>query len=150
MNMPLSEQAKLAAEYESSANNAVTDWATVPELVDFEYALDTHSDTVGKSVKVLHFDDLVAEYSRLKEEIEFRKEKQDELKAALEAAVLMGGKEKVSCGGYRLAIISKVGSKKIMPEKLIAQGVSVETIVNATVVSAGSQYLDCRRIKDKD
>ena len=144
--MNLSEQAKLAAEYQQSANNAVTDWATVPELNDYSYTLPQTS--VSAPAKVLYFDQLVEEYGRLKSEIEFRESKQSELKDAITAAILMSGKAKVSCAGYKLGMVEKKGSKKILPELLISQGVTPDQIAKATVIGSPSTYLDIRKGKE--
>lgn len=147
MNMPLTEQQKLAAEYEQSANSAVTDWSTIPELVDYSYTLTQTS--VSAPAKTLYFDQLVAEYGELKAQIEIREARQDELKSAIQAAVMISGKEKVGCVGYRLNMIHKAGSKKILPELLISQGVTPDQIAKATKVGGASDYLDIRAIKEK-
>jgi hypothetical protein len=162
--MELSESQKLAAEYQQSANSAVVDWATVPELSEYSYtpeptsSFDSDSDSgstgtgTGKSTKVakvMYFDQLVEEYGRLGDEISFRESRQKELKDALTAAILMSGKEKVSCEGYKLGMVEKKGSKKILPELLISQGVTPDQIAKATTVSAASSYLDIRKYKEK-
>ena len=49
--------------------------------------------------------------------------------------------KKVSCEGYQVQLISKAGNKKIVPEKLVEQGVTVEQIARATEVGDPSQYV---------
>lgn len=136
--------AKLAQELE--ANKPAPDWASVPELKKWKQKVTVK----GKEVSMT-FDEMVTAYKDIDAEIKFRDKSKVELKAAIEAAVMVSGEDRVECEGYHVIKIEKAGARKIDSQKLLELGVDAMTIVKATVVGKGSVYVDIRlAAKDKD
>jgi hypothetical protein len=140
--MNRAQMATLASEIEQS--RPIPEWDAVPELKRFK------QEIAGKdgSKKKLTFDALVVAYKSLDQEIKFREGKKAELKESIEAAMLVCGEEKVLAEGYRIALITKQGSKKISAEKLLTNGVSADVIAKSMDVGKESTYVDIRRAKE--
>jgi len=154
--MTTSERVKLAKEIEMQAASKPAEWDSVPELVEYRYIpTDEEGEGRKKSPKGkkgddgFTFDDLMARFEKLDFEIKSRENERREIKEALQEAVMISGREKIACRGYRLAMITKAGSKKIVAEKLLNQGVSAQVIVAATEVGKPTSYLDIRAIGEK-
>ena len=142
------ERTKLAKEMAASAAAAPADWSIVPELIEFKHTIP--GDGERRRTRTVGFDDLVAEYEGLKAEMEIREKRLKDIKEVLEPVVMGLDKAQVLCRGWRLGIIQKAGTKKVVPEKLMAMGVPIETIVACTEVGKPSVYLDIRKLKEKE
>jgi hypothetical protein len=136
------QQAQLAAEMNAAI---VPDWQSVLELIEYRGEV-----TVGSKKRTLTFGEIVTQYKDLDAQIEALETRKKDFKASIQAAVLMSGREKVSAEGYRMTMIKKAGTKKIVPEKLLKHGVSAEVIAACTEIGKGSEYLDIRAEKSKD
>jgi hypothetical protein len=137
-----SQQAKLASEIE--ANRPTPEWDSVSELKKWK-----HQMTIKGEKKTLTFDQLVTKYKDLSAEIDFRKKIADEIKEAIEAAVLVSGEERVTCEGYAVTLVTRSGSRKIVPERLLELGVPASTIAAATEVGKESQYVSIKTAKEE-
>lgn len=140
------QQQQLAREIEQQAAQNAVDWATVPELIEFR---NTFTDSAGKPV-TLDFGNIVEEYGMLQAQADAIKAKQDELRQAVQVAILLAGRDRVDCAGQRINRIEKKGARKIVAEKLLAHGVSADTIAACTDVGQSVSYIEIRRIKDKE
>jgi hypothetical protein len=133
--MSRSAMATLAQEIESV--RPAPEWDTVAELKSYRHEM-VNKD--GKKVK-LGFEELVVKYKDIDAEIKFREAKKKDLKSAIEAAMVMAGEEEVECSGYPVQMITKKGSKRIVPEKLLEHGVSAMTIAQCTEIGESVQYV---------
>jgi hypothetical protein len=91
--------------------------------------------------KTLRFDELVILHKTLKNEIDFRETRIREIKDALETAMLVADEKAVVCEGYPVSYITKKGSRKIVAEKLLSNGVSADVIARATEIGPDSNYV---------
>lgn len=139
--MTRAQMAQLANEIEQS--RPTPEWDSVPELKKFRQEIGS-----DKNKKKMSFDQLVVAYKEISAEIEFRKTRQSEIKESIEAAMLIGGEEKVLAEGYRVALITKQGAKKISAEKLLSNGVDAETIAKSMEMGKESTYIDIRKAKE--
>ena len=139
--MNRTQTAQLAKEIE--ANRPAPEWSDVPELKKFKHTITLRGDK-----KTLTFDQLVTRYKDLDAEISYREKLKDELKEALQAAVIISEEDRVTCEGYMIQMVKRSGSKKIVPEKLLEQGVSADVIARATEVGKESQYISIRAVKE--
>ena len=147
-------RADIAAEITQSVAAEAVEWALVPELVEYTTAIPTpqysaEHDGVILADRGYTFDALVDEHASIKAEIEKLDARTKTLREAIQAGLMLAGKDKVLCHGQRAALVTKAGSKKIVPEKLVKLGVSPEVIAEATVIGAPSTYLEVRAVKGK-
>ena len=141
-SMNKSQAAKLAAEIE--ANRPAPEWDQVAELKKWK-----HPITLKDKKITMGFDELVCKYKDLAAEIDFRKRIQDDIKEAIEAAVLVSGEEKVLCEGYNVSLVKRAGTRKIIPEKLLELGVKASIIAQATEIGKESQYVSIKQAKEE-
>jgi hypothetical protein len=127
--------ATLAAEIESV--RPTPEWDTVPELKRFKQEFINKE---GKKIK-LDFEAIVVSYKTLDSEVKFRQAKMKDLKAALEAAMLLADEQEVECSGYPVQMIAKRGSSKIDAQKLLAHGVDAMTIAECTITGDEVVYV---------
>jgi hypothetical protein len=127
--------ATLATEIEQS--RPTPEWDSVPELKKFR----TQIELKGGEKKTLKFDDLVVLHKSLKAEVEFREIRLREIKEALETAMLLADEKQVVCEGYPVNYITKKGSRKIVAEKLLANGVSADIVAKSTEIGPDSCYV---------
>jgi hypothetical protein len=135
--------AKLAAEI--AANAPTPEWDSVPELKRWKEPIALK----GGEKKTLTFDQLVTKYKDIDAEIKYREGIKDTIKTAIEAAMLLSEQEKVSCEGYGVSLVTREGSKKIVAEKLLANGVSPDVIAKSIEVGKSSTYVSIRPEKEK-
>lgn len=135
-------QTKLAAEI--AANAPTPEWDSIPELRKWKESITLK----GGEKKTLTFDQLVTRYKDIDAEIKYRESIKDEIKTALEAAMLVSEQEKVLCEGYGVSLVTREGSKKISPEKLLAAGVGADTIAKCVEVGKSSTYVSIKALKD--
>ena len=140
-------QAKLAAEIQSSLPSP--EWDSIAELKKWKEKL-----TIKGKDETLTFDKMVAKYKDLDAEIKFREKAKETIKESIQAALLVAQAENdqldnVLCEGYSVSLVTRQGSKKIVPEKLLEQGVSIQQITAATEIGPSSQYVSIRAVKDK-
>lgn len=133
--------AKLAAEIQAAA--PVPEWDTVDELKSWREPI---KQIDGKERK-MSFAAMVALDLDLKAEQEFRQRVRDQIKTALEAAMLYADTDKVVCEGYPVNLVTRKGSRKIVPEKLLENGVSAQIIAASTEVGAESRYVQIGKPK---
>ena len=143
--MTISEQQKLAAELTAMA--PITDWSVVPELVEMQVELPP-TGVIDKP-RILDFQQAADLYKQLDAEIEQRNKLKERLKEAMQAAMMVSGKDKVRVGDWVPTMVTKEGTKKIVAEKLLANGVDPMVIAASTEVGKGSTYLMIRAAKDK-
>jgi len=127
--------ATLATEIEQS--RPTPEWDSIGELKKFR----TQIEIKGGEKKTVKFDDLVVLYKTLKAEVEFRENRLKDIREALETAMLLADEKQVVCEGYPVNYITKKGSRRIVAEKLLANGVSADTIAKSTEISADSSYV---------
>jgi len=144
--MTPSETQKLANEIAQAA--PIPEWDQIDELVEMRHHVTTTTKVKGSFERTLTFAQTVELYKALDAEVKSRETQMKELKEAVQAAVLVSGKDKVKCGDYRVTMVTKQGSKKIVAEKLLAAGVDALVIAKATEIGKSSQYVDIRREKE--
>jgi hypothetical protein len=149
-----SQRAELAAEITKNVEATAVEWAGVPELLEFTTTIPTpqYSAEHEKVIMVDHiytFDALVDEYAQIKADMEKLDVRTKLLREAMQTGLMLSGKDKVLCHGPRAAIVTKAGSKKIVPEKLVKLGVSPEVIAEATEIGKPSTYFEVREVKGK-
>lgn len=127
---------------EIASHQPVPDWESIPELKKWKQQIEIRGEK-----KTLTFDQMVSKYKDLDAEIEYRKNQQVALKESIESAVLVSGEEKVLCEGYRVARITKRGSRKIVAEKLLEKGVSAQTIAECTEIGKEVSYVEIKKAK---
>ena len=137
-----SQQAQIAKEIEAA--RPIPEWNQITELRKWKEQITFK----GGEKKTLTFDQLVTKYKEIGAEIDYRDNIRKELKEAIHAALLSSGEDAVLAEGYKVQMITKAGSRKIEPTKLLELGVSADTIAKATVIGAGSSYIDIRRAKE--
>jgi hypothetical protein len=128
-------QAKLAAEIQAAA--PAKEWDQIAELRKWKESITLK----GGEKKSMNFRELVEKSLDLKSEIEYREKIRKEIQIALEAAMLIADEKVVVCEGYPVNLVTRAGSRKIVPEKLLELGVSADTIAKATVISDGSTFV---------
>jgi hypothetical protein len=133
-----SAQTKLAAEI--AANAPTPEWDSIPELKKWKETIALK----GGEKKSMSFDQLVVKYKDIDAEIKYREGIKDAIKTALEAAMLMSEQEKVTCEGYGVSLVTREGNKKIVAEKLLANGVSPDVIAKSIEVGKSSTYVSIR------
>lgn len=136
-----SAQAKLAAEIQAAA--PAKEWDQVPELKKWKEQVTLK----GGEKKSLSFADMVLKYKDLKSEIEYRQGILDEIKTHLMAGMLMADETEVLCEGYPVQVITRKGSRKLVPEKLLEHGVSAATIAACTVEGEPSTFVQIGKPK---
>jgi hypothetical protein len=140
------ETAKLAAEIEQL--QPVPDWATVDELTA---VMCEEPNPRPESAPIKrNFGQCVERYGELDAEIKRCQAEQGRLKEAMQAGVMISGLKKVRAGDQICQMIEKAGSRKIVAEKLLANGVSAEVIAKSTEVSKGSTYMTIRKAAAED
>jgi hypothetical protein len=97
--------------------------------------------TEYRELKQLGFGDLVEKRTRIKDEIDFRKKKMDELDQEIAAALMVAGTEKVTWEDRPVQIVHSRSGSKIVPEKLLEYGVSASVIRDSTVPGKEYQYV---------
>jgi hypothetical protein len=132
--MTQAEIKKIAADYENAK--------PVPVWSDLDDLTDTRVEVVveGKK-KSLNFEKAVELYKELDGKVEVLEKLKKEIKDGLQPALLVAGVEKVMAAGRPVTLVTKKGSKKIVVEKLMEQGVSPIVIAKATEIGKDSQYL---------
>ena len=139
--MTPTELAKLTKEI-SELNPAVPDWSAVDELAAVAYEMPNPRP---ESAPIrLDYGQCVDLYKTLDREIKERQTRMDELKLVLQAALMVSGQKKVKAGDHFCQMVEKAGSRKIVAEKLLAHGVSAQTIAESTEISKGSTYMQIR------
>jgi hypothetical protein len=128
-----SAQAKLAADIAASV--PAKEWDQVPEIKKFREEVELKG---GK--KRLSFGEMVNLSIDLKAEIEYRERIRKEIQTHIEAAMLLADETEVMWENYPVQLITRAGSRKIVPEKLLEQGVPADVIAKATVISAESTF----------
>lgn len=101
----------------------VLGWDTYPELVQ------------------LNFGQLVERRTQLKDEIEFRKRKMDDLDQEIQALLAVAGTEKVTWEDRPVQIVHSKSGDKISAQKLLLAGVPAQTIADATEQGKAYSYL---------
>jgi len=134
--------ATLASEIEQS--RPILEWDAVPELKKFRQEIKTKDGSKHK----MAFSDIVIAYRNLDSEIKFREEKKAELREALEAAMALADEQQVLAEGYKVSLVTRAGSKKIVPEKLLGLGVSAMVIAQATEQGKESTFITVKRAKE--
>jgi hypothetical protein len=129
------QTAKLAAEIAASA--PAKEWDSVPELKNWREQIMLKN---GER-KSMTFSDLVTKYKDIDAEIKYRKGILADIKTSLTAAMLLSGETEVVCENYPVQYITRKGSRKIVPEKLLELGVSADTIAKATVIGDESHFV---------
>jgi len=140
--MTPTETQKLAQEIKSNATPTPV-WSNVEELVDMR-----HPITIDGRKRQLTFAKAVELYKALDAEIEQKEAIKRELKKAIEAAMLMSGEQQVACEDYKVTMITKSGTKKIVPEKLLELGVDAMVIAKATEVGKETTYAQITKNKE--
>ena len=128
-------QAKLAAEIQ--ANVPAKEWDQIPELRKWKEQITLK----GGEKKSLSFREMVEKSLDLKAEIEYREAIRKEIQTHLEAAMLIADQTTVVCEGYPVNLVTRAGSRKIVPEKLLEQGVTADVIARATVIGSESIFV---------
>jgi len=147
--MTIAEQKKLTAEMEQQfQQQTIPEWTEIEELTEIK--IDVPKMHAEDRARKLSFLKSVELYKQLDAEIEEREKLKKILKEQLQAAMIVSGKDKVRCGDYMPTMVNKAGTKKIVPELLLAQGVDAMVIAKATEVGKSSTYLMINPIKDKD
>jgi len=134
------QQAKLAEEIQSTLPPA--EWDQVADLKSWREEIEIK----GKKKK-LTFDEMVNLDRDLTGEIEYREGIRKQLRDSIKAAMAVADTEKVLCEGYNVAIVTREGSRKIVPEKLVELGVSPTTIAQATEIGPSSSFVNIRAAK---
>ena len=135
-------QAKLAAEIQ--ANLPAPEWDSVAELSPKKWKEEIELKD-GK--KRLTFGEMAELSIKLKSEIDYREKIQKEIKTHLMAGLLTADKEEVVYEGHAVQLVTRKGSRKIVPEKLLENGVSAAQIAAATEVGAESTFVQIGRPK---
>jgi hypothetical protein len=133
--------ARLALEIE--ANRPIPEWDSVPELKKWKETIALKN---GEK-KNLDFHDLVMKSLDLKAEIEYREKIRKDIQTALEAAMLLADMESVICDNYPVNYVTRAGSRKIIPEKLLENGVPATVIAACTETSKDSHFVQIGRPK---
>lgn len=94
--------------------------------------------TEYKELRMLNFDDMVEKRTQIKDEIEFRKAKLDQLDDQIQAAMAVAGTEKVLWEDRPVQVVHSRSGSKIVAEKLLISGVSADVIAECT--EAGKEY----------
>lgn len=146
MTMNRTETAKLAAEL-AEQSQPVPDWSTVDELATVQYEIPNPRP---ESAPIrLNYGQCVDLYKTLDREVKERQVRMEELRGTLQAALMVSGQKKVKAGDHVCQMVEKAGSRKISAEKLLAHGVSAQTIAESTEVGKGSTYLQIRAAGEK-
>lgn len=139
--MTQAEVSKLTAELEqlNQLSQPAPDWTGVDELIQFQYEI---ANPLPESAPIqLNYAQCVAMYKSLDRECKERKERMEDIRVNLQAALLLSGVKKVMAVGIPCQIVEKAGNKKISAAKLMAKGVSAQIIAESTEVGKGSNYL---------
>jgi uroporphyrinogen-III synthase len=94
-----------------------------------------------QDLRKLDFGELCEKRQRLADEIKFREEKKKELDEEITAALAVAGVEKCAWEGRNVQIVHKAGSRRIVAEKLLENGVPADVIADSTVEGNPSSYL---------
>ena len=129
------QTAKLAAEIAATA--PAKEWDQVPELKKWKEQIMLK----GGERKSMNFADLVTKYKDIDAEIKYREGILADIKTSLTAAMLLSGETEVVCENYPVQYVTRKGSRKIVPEKLLELGVSADTIAKATVIGEESNFV---------
>lgn len=135
------------AQQTNELNQAVPDWSTVDELAAVAYEIPNPKPE-SKPIK-LDYGQCVDMIADIDAKIEALQRQKEPVRAAIQAALMVSGQKKVKAGGHVCQMIEKAGSKKIVAEKLLARGVSAQTIAESTEVGKGSTYMQIRPVEDK-
>lgn len=135
------QQAALAKEIE--ANRPTPEWDSVPELKKWRERIKQKD---GKE-RSMSFGEMVTLDLDLKAEQEHRQKIRDDIKAALEAAMLVADQQKLMCEGYPVNLVTRTGSRKIVAEKLLTLGVTPDVIARATEVGKESTFVQIGKPK---
>ena len=145
--MTPTELAKLTKEIEQLQTGPVPDWNDVAELGEVQYEIPNPKPE-SKPIH-LNYGQCVDLYKALDKEVKDRQAKMEELRLVLQAALMVSGQKKVKAGDHFCQIVEKAGSKKVVVEKLLANGVSAEVIAKSTEIGKGSTYLQIRAAGEK-
>lgn len=137
-----SAQAKLAAEIQAAA--PTPEWDSIDTLKKWRERIKQKD---GKE-RAMTFGEMVALDLDLKAEQEHRQRVRDEIKVALEAAMLLADVDKVVCEGYPVNYVTRKGSRKIVAEKLLENGVPASVIAASTEIGPESHYVQIGKKKD--
>lgn len=98
---------------------------------------------------------LLEEFRGLQDEIKALESRKKGLAPQIEAAVVLGGKKALTCGGFRVTRVEVAGRKNIAPERLVekaAMYMDAEQITDmmeyATVQAPGYSYPLVARIEE--
>jgi hypothetical protein len=144
--MTPTELAKLTKEI-AELNPAVPDWTTVDELATVAYEIPNPKPE-SKPIR-MDYGQCVDMYKALDKEIKERQTAMEALREVLQAALMVSGQKKVRAGDHFCQMVEKAGSKKVVVEKLLANGVSAEIIAKSTEIGKASLYLQIRSTGDK-
>jgi hypothetical protein len=106
-------------------------WESYPELVD------------------MGFGALVEKRTQLKDEMEFRKKKIEEIDLEIQAYMTIAGAEKVTWEDRPVQVVHSRSGSKIVAEKLLMAGVAAQTIADATEEGKPYQYVLVGRVSSK-
>lgn len=135
------QMAKLAAEIESV--RPVPEWDQVADLKKYRATVK-----LKDGEKKLNFEQLIDKFTDIKSEIKYREALLAGIKESIETALAVSGEDAVTAIGYKVAVIRKQGSRKIVAEKLLAAGVSAMVIAGATEQGKEITYVDIRKAKE--
>lgn len=129
------------------ANIKTPDWKNVDELKEMNYVVE--SEVPGKRRQILNFEQSVLMIKTLEEEVKVRQTRIDDIHEAVQAALLLSGEKRVRVGDYVPQMVERKGNKKIVPEKLLAAGVSPQIIAEATEIGKSSTFMTIKKEEKK-
>ena len=126
-------EAAAISKAQSKPRPAARPAATLPDVV---LRWDAYPELV-----TLGFASLVEKRTLLKDEMEFRKKKIDEIDVEIQAALAVAGTEKVVWEDRPVQVVHSRSGSKIVAEKLLMAGVPAQTIADATEEGKPYQYV---------
>jgi hypothetical protein len=144
--MTQTEMAKLAKEIAAQGAAQPVPWSEVTELAEMRHQLSLALS--GGKERKLTFGETVELYKTLDAEQKRINEHMADLKAAVQAAVLMAGVDKVMVGNLPVTKVHREGSRTVKPELLLSHGVAPDTIAACTVVGKSSDFVTIGKAKD--
>jgi hypothetical protein len=89
----------------------------------------------------LKFGSLVEKRTQIKEEMDFRKQRLEEIDKEIQAYMTVAGTEKVTWDNRPVTIVHSRSGSKIVAEKLLMAGVAAQTIADATEEGKPYEYI---------